>query len=243
MPGVELAGLVGLAGMSMSRRRFLKRAAGVTLGAGALALPAVAAQDLLPLDSTPVPATPGANILGCGTPMAMPDDAIIEPVEEGTPTWEDPCLRGAVPIRFRVPIIGVDDAVEYLEIIDGQMQPPTGAEDVTWYKETSRLGEVGNGIYAGHLNYWGVPEGVFFRLESLKEGDVIEIDGNDAKTYSYIVQWSQNFPSDEEPPEEALGTTNERAITVITCGGEWVSARAEYDHRTLVRAVQMEDPV
>ncbi|MCO5218606.1 MAG: SpaA isopeptide-forming pilin-related protein [Thermomicrobiales bacterium] len=243
MPGVELAGLVGLAGMSISRRRFLKRAAGVTLGAGALALPAVAAQDLLPLDSTPVPATPGANILGCGTPMAMPDDAIIEPVEEGTPTWEDPCLRGAVPIRFRVPIIGVDAAVEYLEIIDGQMQPPTGAEDVTWYKETNRLGEVGNGIYAGHLNYWGIPEGVFFRLESLKEGDVIEIDGNDAMTYSYIVQWSQNFPSDEEPPEEALGTTNERAITVITCGGEWVSARAEYDHRTLVRAVQMEDPV
>ena len=32
-----------------------------------------------------------------------------------------------------------------------------------------------------------------------------------------------------------------KPITVITCGGEWVSARAEYDHRTLVRAVLLED--
>ncbi len=236
-PGVALAGLIGLAGVSMSRRRFLKRAAGVTLGAGAIALPTVAAQDLLPLDSTPVPATPGDNIFGCGTPTASTPD-VISP--ESTP-FVDQCALGAIPIQFRVPIIGVDAAVEYLEIIDGQMQPPSGAEDVTWYKETSRLGEVGNGIYAGHLNYWGIPEGVFFRLESLKEGDVIEIDGNDAKTYSYIVQWSENFPSDEEPPEDALGTTDEKAITLITCGGEWVSARAEYDHRTLVRAVLQED--
>ena len=27
-------------------------------------------------------------------------------------------------------------------------------------------------------------------------------------------------------------------ITLITCGGEWNAGRAEYDHRTLVRAVR-----
>ena len=244
LPGVELAGLFALAGISLSRRRFLKRAAGVTLGTGAIVLPAVAAQELQPLDSTPTPATPGANIFGCGTPTAGTAEADMIGPDDSTPEstpFVDQCTLGAIPIHFRVPIIGVDAEVEYLEIIDGQMQPPTGAEKVTWYKETTRLGQIGNGIYAGHLNYWGIPEGVFFRLESLKEGDIIEIDGDDAITYIYEVQWSQNFPSDEEPPEEALGTTQEKAITVITCGGEWVSARAEYDHRTLVRAVLLED--
>ncbi len=148
--------------------------------------------------------------------------------------------RGAGLMHIRIPEIGVDAPIEYLEIIDGAMQPPSGATDVTWYKETSRLGEVGNGIYAGHLNYWGIPEGVFFRLESLQEGDIIELDGDDAETYLYQVQWMQNFPSDQEPPDEALGFTDEVAITLITCGGEWIADRAEYDHRTLVRAVLWE---
>ena len=73
----------------------------------------------------------------------------------------------------------------------------------------------------------------------LKEGDVVEITGNDEEeTFRYIVQWADQFPSDEEPPEEALGQTPEQAITLITSGGEWVPDRAEYDHRTLVRAVR-----
>lgn len=52
------------------------------------------------------------------------------------------------------------------------------------------------------------------------------------------MQWSENFPSDQEPPEEALGQTDEEAITLITCGGEWDVSRAEYDQRTLVRAIR-----
>lgn len=238
-PVIELAGLVALAGLQISRRRMLKGAALLTAGTAVSALP-LAAQELLPLDSTPAPGTPDASVFGCSaTPTAGTPEGLIEPDASGTPTV-DPCNRGAIPMHIRIPSIEVDAPIEYLEIIDGQMQPPTGATDVTWYKETSRLGEVGNGLYAGHLNYWGIPEGVFFRLESLQEGDVIEMDGDDLQTYLYRVSWMENFPSDEEPPEEALGLTDEAAITFITCGGAWVSERAEYDHRTLVRAVLWE---
>lgn len=143
-------------------------------------------------------------------------------------------------MQMRIPAINVDAPMEYLEIIDGVMQQPTGDTHIAWYKETSRLGEVGNGIYAAHVNWYGNPEGIFFRLESLQKGDVIEIDGDNLETYLFDVQWMQNFPSDEEPPDEALGLTNEKAITLITCGGEWSSALSEYDHRTLVRAVLRE---
>lgn len=90
------------------------------------------------------------------------------------------------------------------------------------------------------MNWWDNPEGIFFRLESLQEGDVVEIDGDNGGTYLYQVQWMQNFPSNEEPPDEALGLTEGAAITLITCGGEWSSERSEYDHRTLVRAVLLE---
>lgn len=238
LPGLELAGLLALAGMQISRRRLLKGAATLGVG-GAIAAPFTQAQDLLPLDSTPVPGTPNAAALGCGTPTASTPAASSTPDMTGTPMI-DQCNRGAIPMKIRIPEITVDAAIEYKEIIDGQMQAPSAELDVAWYKETSRLDEVGNGIYAGHLNWWGVPEAVFFRLESLQEGDIIELDGDDQMTYRYQVQWMQNFPSDEEPPEEALGFTEEKAITLITCGGEWVTSRSEYDHRTLVRAVLWE---
>ncbi len=238
-PGIELAGLLALAGLQVTRRRMLKGAALIAAGA-ATAVPLARSQELLPLDSTPAPGTPDASVFGCdATPAAGTPEVGGTPDPSATPAI-DPCNRGAIPMHIRVPEIGVDAPIEYLEIIDGAMQPPTGATDVTWYKETSRLGEAGNGIYAGHLNYWGVPEGVFFRLESLQEGDIIELDGDDSQTYLYQVQWMQNFPSDEEPPDEALGFTDEVAITLITCGGEWIADRAEYDHRTLVRAVLWE---
>lgn len=248
-PGIELAGLLALAGLHLNRRRVLKGAALLAAGT-ATALPLARAQELVPIDTTPAPGTPDPAVFGCGTPVAGTPEAgtpaagsVIEP--DGTPGASgtpaiDPCNRGAIPMHIRIPEIEVDAKIEYLEIIDGDMQPPSGATDVTWYKETSRLGEVGNGLFAGHLNFWDVPEGVFFRLESLQEGDVVELDGDDGQTYLYEVQWMQNFPINEDPPDEALGFTDEVAITLITCGGEWDAQAALYDHRTLVRAVMME---
>jgi sortase (surface protein transpeptidase) len=228
-----VAGLLGFA--TVSRRTFLRRSLGTAavVGGGSLVVTSVlAGQPIQPIepigpDGTPEGSPTGSPEAGClfpATPEAAPD---------GTPVS---CARGEVPVHIRVEAIDVDANIEILEIIGGAMQQPTGATDVAWYKETARLGERGNVLLAGHLNFWGVPEGVFFKLDILKPGDVVELEGEAGEPYRYVVEWVDQFPSDEEPPEEALGQTGEEAITLITCGGEWVTERAEYDHRTLARA-------
>jgi sortase (surface protein transpeptidase) len=234
-----IAGLLGIA--TMSRRTFLRRSLGTAavVGGGSLVVTSVFAyqpiQPIEPIDSTPEgppEGTPGgspeADCFYPATPEATPEGVL-----PGTPVA---CARGEVPVHIRIEAIEVDAGIEILEIIGGEMQQPTGADDVAWYKESARLGERGNVLLAGHLNFWGVPEGVFFKLEILKQGDVVELEGENGDPYRYVVDWTEPFPSDEEPPEEALGQTGEEAITLITCGGEWVTERAEYDHRTLVRA-------
>jgi hypothetical protein len=242
--GASFLGLFGLAGAAtVSRRTFLKRAAAGTalLGGGTVALNrAMASQTLVPLDATVTPegspigtpsGTPAVDCLYPATPAATPEGAL-----PGTPVA---CARGAVPVHIRIDTIGVDYPIEYLEIIEGEMEQPTGAEAIAWYKETARLGEKGNGLYAGHLNWWNIPEGPFFLLETLTEGDIVELDGDDGQTYRYIVQWQQDFPIDEEPPEEAVGPTlDQEVISLITCGGEWNADVALYDHRTVVRAIR-----
>ncbi|MGH2550601.1 MAG: class F sortase, partial [Thermomicrobiales bacterium] len=102
----------------------------------------------------------------------------------------------------------------------------------------ARLGEDGNVVLAGHLNYWGIPQAVFFAIDTLQEGDVISVTGEDGELYQYEVQWVQQLDAFASP-DEAVAPTDEESLTLITCGGEWNAAASEYDHRTVVRAVRI----
>lgn len=215
---------------AVSRRRLLggSIAGGVLLAGAVLRQPRLGAQDIVPLD---VAATPGATPqvdLSCMFP-ATPESGANDEVT---------CARGAVPTRVVIPIIEVDAPIEYLDLVDGEMEQPTGETDVAWYKPTARLGEMGNVLLAGHLNWWGVPEAVFFNLSTLQPGDVIEVTGDDDGVYRYVVEWLESFPAADPPPDDALGPTDHEALTLITCGGEWDASEAEYNQRTVVRAVR-----
>jgi hypothetical protein len=164
----------------------------------------------------------------------------------GTPVAEeDECIRGAIPERVVIDAAQVDAGVEILEVIDGVMEQPTGSELVTWYKETGRLGEDNNVVIAGHLNWWNVPQAVFFHLEQLREGDRVEITGDDGKVYVFEVEWVRQESNLEPPALEVIGATDEPTLTLITCGGSWDPSISEYNERTVARALQVDviDPV
>jgi sortase (surface protein transpeptidase) len=160
--------------------------------------------------------------------------------ETSTAAGEEDCERGSIPERLTIDAAGVNHDVEVLEIVDGVMQAPTGPNVVSWYKETARLGESNNLIIAGHLNWWNVPEGPFFHLNTLEEGDRIELTGEDDTIYVYEVQWVQQESNLEAPVPEVVGPTDKPSLTLITCGGEWDTSISEYNERTVVRAVQVD---
>lgn len=154
---------------------------------------------------------------------------------------EDTCVRGAVPMHIVIEAANVDAEIEVLETVAGVMEAPSGADDVAWYKETARLGEPGNIVMAGHLNYWGVPEGVFFSLNTLQEGDTIEVTGDDGEVVTYTVQWVRQEDSTQPPSDDVLDATGVESLTLITCGGEWDASISEYNERTVARAVRATD--
>ncbi len=146
-----------------------------------------------------------------------------------------PFLSAAKPAALRIESIGVNARIETLEVVNGGLQDPTTADQVAWYKDTAKLGEDGNVVMAGHLNYWGVPEGVFFRLTDLEQGDEIAVTAQDGTVYRYQVEWVKQIAVDGDVAS-LVGETNEASLTLITCGGQWDDAIQEYDHRTVVRA-------
>lgn len=70
---------------------------------------------------------------------------------------------------------------------------------------------------------WAGDPGVFADLDELEEGDVIRlkwINGDEA-----VYEVSSNRLIDADDPEllEAMESTDEGIITLITCGGTWVT--------------------
>jgi sortase (surface protein transpeptidase) len=182
---------------------------------------------------------PASILSSLATPACAEVSAPNARMDEATPTAEEPtstaCPRGEVPVAISIESIDVAADIEVLETVNGTMQAPTTAEVVSWYKETPRLGEAGNAVLAGHLNYWGVPEGVFFDLAELEEGDLITITGDRGGLYRYRVTSVEDLPI-SEGPDEALTAGDGETITLITCGGEWDPSASEYQSRTVVKA-------
>jgi hypothetical protein len=147
-----------------------------------------------------------------------------------------PTASGVIPVSIAIDAIQLNAQVETIEIVDGVMQDPTGPWVVSWYKETAKLGEIGNAVMAGHLDYWDVGPAVFKDIGSLKENDEINITGDDGADYVYAVEWVQNFDTANAPIQEIVGPTDDESLTLITCGGPFDYENGVYLQRTVVRS-------
>jgi LPXTG-site transpeptidase (sortase) family protein len=150
-----------------------------------------------------------------------------------------PFAASGKPAKIEIESIGVSAAVETLEIVEGAFQEPTSAEQVAWYKDTSWLGDEGNIVLAGHLNYWGVPEGVFFALDTVAPGSIVEITAENGTVYRYEVTTVELLPADAASLESVTAETGGETLTLITCGGDWDPTSQHYLHRTVVQATRI----
>jgi LPXTG-site transpeptidase (sortase) family protein len=119
-------------------------------------------------------------------------------------------------------------------------QIPNDGSKVAWYKFTAKPGTGGNAVLSGHVRWAGDP-GVFADLDELDEGDVIRLLWTDGEESAYEV--SANLLLDADDPEllEAMGPSKADTITLITCGGTWVTDRndplgGDFTDRVVVQA-------
>jgi sortase (surface protein transpeptidase) len=159
------------------------------------------------------------------------------------PSAAAPAAKGVVPVAIQIPNAAVDAQVETNEIVDGVMQDPTGPWVISWYKESPELGQVGNILMAGHLDYWDVGPAVLYNINNLNQGDTISVTGEDGQIYTYEVDWRENFATENAPLDKIVGPTDNESLTLITCGGPFDYANGVYLERTVVRAHRVDTPV
>ena len=153
----------------------------------------------------------------------------------------EPKHEGVAPVELQIDSVGVDAPIEVGNVADdGSMQDPSGPWVVSWYAPLGKIGEGGNVVMAGHVDYWNVGPAVFWDVRDLPAGDVIRVVGDDGKNYEYAVQWTKPYLAEQLTPEviqkDIVGDTGQETLTLITCGGDFNPDTGEYNQRWVVRA-------
>ncbi|MFN8592227.1 MAG: class F sortase [Thermomicrobiales bacterium] len=146
---------------------------------------------------------------------------------------------GFVPVELQVDSIGLDAPIETGYIDNGVMRDPSGPWVVSWYAPLGKVGEGGNVVMAGHVDYWDVGPAIFQGVPSLQPGDILRIIGENGEVMEYAVEWSRLFDvANELTPEviqrDIVGDTGQETLTLITCGGDFNGQ--EYLQRWVLRA-------
>jgi sortase (surface protein transpeptidase) len=148
--------------------------------------------------------------------------------------------RSAVPVRLRIPSIGVDAPVGPVgRAADGTVEVPTRWEDVGWFDGGARPGEDGPVVLLGHVDSKAGPA-VFARLPQAPPGTVVEVEAQDGEVTRWRVDRTEQHPKTRFPTEAVYLPALTPELRLVTCGGEFDRATGHYRDNVVVHASLVE---
>lgn len=141
------------------------------------------------------------------------------------------------PSRLRIPAIGVDAKVQSVGLAwqgTGDMGIPTNFTDVGWYSGGVTPGAPGSAVIDGHLDGKDVREAVFYNLDKLKPGDLVEVEDRAGKVWQFRVVETKIYDYNAPTADIFLGDTSKSRLNLITCAGSWDKTQKLYDKRVVV---------
>lgn len=167
-------------------------------------------------------------------PAATTHEPELTTQEREAPTEQHVDPRGE-PARVVIPAIDVDVDLARLGLQgDGSMQVPDFGL-AGWYEEGPEPGRAGPAVITAHVDSRAGPD-VFYRLGDLTAGDEIHVVYDSGDDVTFLVNSNEQTPKDELPVDTIWPTTNDRLLTLITCGGEFDRTVRHYEDNLIVYA-------
>lgn len=151
----------------------------------------------------------------------------------------DRALKPAVPVRLRIPAIGVDTAIMQLGLQrDGSLEVPPlrGDAPAGWYRDSPSPGETGASVLAGHVDTARDGPAVFFRLRELRSGDPIAVRRDDGTVATFRVSRVALYAKRDFPTAEVYAPIDRPGLRLITCGGAFDRSEGSYRSNVVVFA-------
>lgn len=163
------------------------------------------------------------------------------PVREPPVATKEPVDPRGSPTRVAIPAIDVDvDLVRLGLNIDGSMEVPDFGL-AGWYTDGPEPGRPGPAVIVAHVDSRAGPD-VFAHLGDLTPGDEIGVVYDSGDTVTFFAGSQEQTPKGELPVAAIWPTTNERLLTLITCGGEFDRRVRHYRDNLIVYASSATPP-
>lgn len=149
--------------------------------------------------------------------------------------------RAQVPVRLRIPQLGIDAPVGPVgQVADGTVEVPTRWQDVGWFDEGARPGEDGPTVLLGHVDSRAGPA-VFARLPLAPPGTLVEVIGDGGELTRWRVERTEQHPKTRFPTEAVYLPALSPELRLVTCGGQFDRATGHYRDNVVVSASLVED--
>jgi sortase (surface protein transpeptidase) len=143
----------------------------------------------------------------------------------------------AVPVRLRIPAIGVDAPLERLGLdVDGTIEAPKQWQDAGWYEAGPRPGQPGPAVLLGHVDS-DKRAAVFYRLSGLAPGALVLVDRADRTTARFRIQGRMQVAKSRFPADLVYAPTLAPSLRLVTCGGTFNKHTGHYRDNIVLTAV------
>ncbi len=140
-----------------------------------------------------------------------------------------------LPVRLKIPIIGVDSAVEDAYITrDGRMDVPQGSVNVAWFALGPHPGQVGSAVIGGHYGIKNNVPFVFYKLNQLKTGDKVFVQDDKGALLTFVVRSIKLYSRNDDATPVFYSDDGLAHLNLITCEGIWNKVDGNYPLRRVV---------
>lgn len=185
----------------------------------------------------------GVTVAEASAPPAFPTDGSASG-EAGAPG--DAAARpvhstGFSPRSLAAPAIGLTtDVFTTGNTPDGNLEVPSDPQQVGWFRGLAEPGDPGVSVLLGHVDSREGP-GVFWRLDELAPGDLVEVERSDGRVVRYEVERVEFHAKDAFPASDVYTSSRDEVLRLITCGGEFDRDRRTYEENVVVTALPVPD--
>ncbi len=189
----------------------------------------------------PQPAAAAAgSIAPQPAPSSVPSSAGSAPIRVAAEPIVGPTLPRSIPQTITIPAINVQSNLLILgNNPDGTLQVPQPGphyNQAAWYDGLRTPGELGPAVIEGHVDSAAEGPSVFYRLGALRLGDKIYVPRANGTVAVFAVNAVRSYPKTQFPNNLVYGATNDAALRLITCGGNFDNTTGSYRSNIVVFA-------
>lgn len=159
------------------------------------------------------------------------------PAEEAASGTGSSVSASDLPDQLVIPSIGVSTHIESVGLHwrgDGTMGIPSNFTNVAWYNGGPAPGKPGSAVIAGHLDGANTPEAVFYDLDKLKPGDIVEVKDQGGAMMQFKVVRTTLYDYKAPTTEIFISDASKARLNIITCAGVWDPIKKIYSQRLVV---------